>query len=127
MHHQRQDEHQVYLVQIHRLVVRLVFRQCLDVVVHLVCDMEIANLLRCQIFRHHQDVVRCLVFVEDALQNLDELNLDEVLPYFHRVVHLVVAERQHLVVAEDVVLQKFQMDYFPDAIEVVEIAVVAVH
>jgi hypothetical protein len=63
----------------------------------------------------------------DALQNLDELNLDEVLPYFHHVVHQVVAERQHLVVAVDAVLQKFQMDYFPDAIVVLVIAVDEVH
>ena len=60
---------------------------------------------------NHRDVVVV------ALQNLDEQNQDEVLPYFHRAENLDAAvHRLHLAVLVDVDHRKFQMDYFQDAL-----------
>ena len=114
MRHQRQDAHLVYQEQILR---HLVFHQCPDVVVRLVCDMEIVLMVRHQIFRrlrdvvHHQDVV-------DVQQNLDVQIRDEDLTYFHRAVHRDVVVHLHLVGVVVVGHLRFQMDYFQDVLEV---------
>jgi len=59
-----------------------------------------------------------------ALQNLDEQNQDEVLPYFHRAERPDAAvHRLRLAVLVDVDHRKFQMDYFQDAlVDAVDVA-----
>jgi hypothetical protein len=69
----------------------------------------------------HQDAV-------DVQQNLDEQNLDVVLPYFHHVVLLDVVVHLFLQMnyQRDVVVvdhPMFQMDYFPDDLKLDALAV----
>jgi histidyl-tRNA synthetase len=119
LHQRHRDVVLVYREQIHH---HLVFHQLhQDVVVHLVCDTEMM-MVRHQIFHlvhldHLVVVVNHRDVVVVALQNLDEQNQDEVLPYFHRAENLDAAvHRLHLAVLVDVDHRKFQMDYFQDAL-----------